>query len=55
LDIDKLKVDSKSIDVVVQIIKEKKLSLERVKKITKGLRNILKEHSVTNYYESRNI
>ena len=50
IDINKLKVDSKSKEVIVDVIKEKNLSLERIKKITKGLRNILKEHSY-NYYE----
>lgn len=50
LDTNLLKVDSKSKEVVVEIINEKRLSLERIKRITKGLRNILKEHSY-NYYE----
>ena len=53
INFDNLKIDSKSKEILVSVIKEKNASLDEVKIITKGLRDSLKEHSL-NYYE-RNI
>lgn len=50
INFEKLKVDSRYKEILVNIIKEKNASLDDVKIITKGLRDSLKEHSY-NYYE----
>ncbi|WP_395044800.1 NAD-dependent DNA ligase LigA [Flavobacterium sp.] len=50
INFDKLKVDSKSKEVLVSVLKEKNSTLDQVKIITKGLRDSLKEHNL-NYYQ----
>jgi DNA ligase (NAD+) len=53
IDFDKLKINSKYKEILVSVLKEKKISLDGVKIITKGMRKSLKEHNL-NYYE-RNV
>ncbi len=50
INFEKLKIDSKYKEIIIDIIKEKKKSLDEVKTITKGLRESLKENSYS-YYE----
>lgn len=50
INFDKFKIDSKSKEILVSVLKEKNSSLDEVKIITKGLRDSLKEHNL-NYYQ----
>lgn len=50
IDFDKLKIDSDRKELLVTVLKDKNVSLDKVKLITKGLRDSLKEHNL-NYYE----
>jgi DNA ligase (NAD+) len=50
INFEKLNVDSRYKEVLVDLIKQKKISLNGIKVITKGLREGLKEHRY-NYYE----
>ncbi|WP_417355294.1 NAD-dependent DNA ligase LigA [Flavobacterium sp.] len=49
-EVDQSKIDSKYKEVLINIISDRFLSLNKLKIITKGLRNSLKEHNY-NYYE----
>jgi len=50
IDFDKLNVNSKSKIIISEILKSKNVTLNKVKIVTKGLRQSLKEHNY-NYYE----
>jgi DNA ligase (NAD+) len=53
INFDKLKINSENKEILVSVLKEKNVSLDEIKIITKGLRESLKEHNL-NYYE-RNV